>query len=120
MSNIYEPVTEIGKAIAGALMFDDGVRLEIHDILEKWEPEYVAEKAEKFDLDERRIERLLRLNSIEKQNVTDRDLKLEAVKAHLDAVFKEKSILDQWTWSISPISFDKLMANLYKVLEGDG
>ena len=34
---IYEPVTEIGKAIAGALRFDDQVRLDIHDILEKWE-----------------------------------------------------------------------------------
>lgn len=44
--------------------------------------------------------------------------KLESFKAHLDAVFKEKSILDKWTWSINPISFDKLMANLYKVLEG--
>lgn len=34
---IYEPVTDIGKAIAKALTKDDGIRLDIHDILEKWE-----------------------------------------------------------------------------------
>jgi len=48
---IYEPVTDIGKAIAKALTRDDGIRLDIHDILERWEPEYIAdmEKAEKWD-----------------------------------------------------------------------
>jgi len=48
---IYDPVTDIGKAIAKALRRDDGIRLDIHDILEKWEPEYIADmkKAEKWD-----------------------------------------------------------------------
>jgi len=48
---IYEPVTDIGRAIAKALTRDDGIRLDIHDLLERWEPEYIAdmEKAEKWD-----------------------------------------------------------------------
>lgn len=48
---IYEPVTDIGKAIAKMLTKDDGIRLDVHAVLEKWEPEYIAdmEKAEKWD-----------------------------------------------------------------------
>jgi len=91
---IYEPVTDIGKAIAKALTRDDGVRLDVHDILEKWEPEYVAEKekAEKWDL-ARRIgprpsgDALLKWHldmvklRIELGETKD---KLEAIKTHLD------------------------------------
>jgi len=48
---IYKPKTDIGEDIASALKYDDGVRLKIHEILEEWEPKYIAlqEKAEAYD-----------------------------------------------------------------------
>lgn len=41
---IYEPVTEWGKKIASLLRYDDGTRLEIHEYLEKAEPEWIRLK----------------------------------------------------------------------------
>ena len=49
---MYEPVTEFGKTIADMLKWDDQVRLDIHEYLEKIEPELqeALEKAEAYDL----------------------------------------------------------------------
>jgi len=38
---IYDPVTEWGKMIASLLKYDDQVRLDIHEYLEKAEPEWM-------------------------------------------------------------------------------
>jgi len=48
-------------------------------------------------------------------NIKQAKDKLEAVKTHLDAVPKDES--DHFPWDISPVSFNKLMSNLYEVLE---
>ena len=42
--------------------------------------------------------------------------KLEAVKNHLNAVYKDES--DHFPWSINPMAFNKLMKNLYEIVEG--
>jgi len=96
---IYEPVTDIGKAIAKALTRDDGIRLDVHDILERWEPEYVAdmEKAEKWDWLTKKdpllpydFDKLVKtdktpvlLSDEAYCDFVDRTQKLEAVKKHL-------------------------------------
>ena len=48
---IYEPVTEYGKMIASLLKYDDQVRLDIHEYLEKAEPEWTQLKQSNISLD---------------------------------------------------------------------
>lgn len=43
--------------------------------------------------------------------------KLEAVKAHLEAVSKTEN--EFFPWSISDIDFNRLMKNLYEILEAE-
>lgn len=49
--------------------------------------------------------------------IAEKNKKLEAFKNHLNAV--PKSQVNYFPWSISPISFNNLMENLYKILEGE-
>lgn len=108
MTNLYEPVTEIGKAIAGALMFDDQVRLDIHDILEKWEPEHVAEKekAEKW-VD---LQRAIKYGPGDIVKVWEDNKKLEAVKTWYNKLNESPT---------KPYANYEKLQELEKILEGE-
>jgi hypothetical protein len=69
---IYEPVTEFGKKIASLLMFDDGVRLDIHEYLEKVEPELVQLKKDADRYNEIFLTDTIRLSEIDYMDIMAR------------------------------------------------
>ena len=104
---IYEPVTDIGKAIAKALTRDDGIRLDVHDILERWEPEYVAdmEKAELLPIYEKQYGNMV-------EHALELEDKLEAIKTRITRYEKLVTMPD-------PADLD-LIEDIKKILEAEG